>query len=62
MERRYLVGDLSHLLSNLPVAQLPNIQEAIYWARQKIGFLDPPSSSTHQVLNVGEYNSTSCLV
>ncbi|KAF3393517.1 hypothetical protein DPV78_009819 [Talaromyces pinophilus] len=44
-----IVGDLSQILNRSPVARLPDVQEAIYWTRQKVGFLDFSPSSISSV-------------
>jgi hypothetical protein len=35
-----IVGDVSQILDNSLVAQLPDLQEAIAWARQRVGILE----------------------
>lgn len=41
-----IVSDLSQILNGSPVARLPDVQDAIAWARQKVGFLDFSPTST----------------
>lgn len=44
-----IVGDVSQILNSSPVARLPDVQEAICWTRQKVGFLDFSPTSTSSV-------------
>lgn len=41
-----IVGDLIRILNDSSVARLSDVQEAISWARQKVGFLNAPTCTS----------------
>jgi hypothetical protein len=53
-----IVGDVSQILNSSPVAQLPDVQEAMTWARETVGFSE--FSATGE-LNVETWKNTLTL-